>query len=178
MRHRPEVHRTPEKIIRTDMTWLRAALVFGTTMSKDPDQKVGACIVSPDNMKVSFGYNGFPMHVPDTKENWADKELKNAICQHAECNAVAKAPFDVSGATCYVTLKPCHRCLGILVNADIDRVIWLQNDDLPIDQHIWKYANMVAFELIRNSSGIECIAYRTTEVETQIARAILTGGTN
>lgn len=164
------------KRLRTDLAWLRAALAFGTTMSKDPETKVGACIVSPDDMRASFGYNGFPMGVPDTSENWVNKELKNAICQHAEINALTKALFSVDGATCYVTLKPCHVCLGQLVNARVDRVVWLQDGDMPIDQHTWSYANMEAFEYIRMSSGIQCIAYSTSIVEKKIVEWILDGG--
>lgn len=175
MRHRPLERETPEKTTRTDMAWLRAALAFGTTMSKDPETKVGACVVSPDNMRASFGYNGFPMGVPDTPESWADKELKNALVQHAELNALAKAPFSVEGATCYVTLKPCHHCLGALVNARVDRVAWLGPEPYVSMQNAthWKYFNEAAFELTRRSSGIQCVCYVVTGVETVIARAIL-----
>ena len=34
--------------------------------SKDPNTQVGACIVSPDNIIISTGYNGMPRAAPTT----------------------------------------------------------------------------------------------------------------
>lgn len=174
MLYRPVQEHTKDKEQKTDLAWLRAALAFGASMSKDPERQVGACVVSSDNMRASFGYNGFPMGVPDTDENWANKTLKNAMVQHAELNALAKAPFSTQGATCYVTLQPCSPCLGALVNAGVDRVCWLWKSG-EVDGPNWKYFNKDAFEIIRIASGIRCVAYPMTEVESAIEQAIWIG---
>ena len=41
--------------------------------SKDPNTQVGACIVSPDNIILSTGYNGFPAGCSDDEYPW-DRE--------------------------------------------------------------------------------------------------------
>jgi deoxycytidylate deaminase len=92
-------------------------------LSKDPDTKVGACVVSPDMRQFSLGYNGFPVGVEETSERWQRPE-KYLWVVHAEVNAVINAPFDTKGCSIYVTIQPCHICLGILKNAGIERIIY------------------------------------------------------
>ena len=89
-------------------------------LSKDPKNKVGCVIFSADGRRSSVGYNGFPAGV---EECWGDTE-KHEFVIHAEPNALLNAPFDVRGGTCYVTLEPCHKCLGFLINAGITRVVY------------------------------------------------------
>ena len=38
--------------------------------SKDPSTQVGACIVSPDNIIISTGYNGMPKGCSDDQCPW------------------------------------------------------------------------------------------------------------
>ena len=38
--------------------------------SKDPSTQVGACIVSPDNIIISTGYNGMPKGCSDDEFPW------------------------------------------------------------------------------------------------------------
>ena len=38
--------------------------------SKDPNTQVGACIVSPDNIIISTGYNGMPKGCSDDEYPW------------------------------------------------------------------------------------------------------------
>jgi len=95
-----------------------------STLSKDPSTKVGAVIVK-DNRQISTGYNGFPRGLTETDEKWNNKELKHEYVIHAELNAIINCPFDTKGSTLYCTHRPCHRCLGHIVNAGIERVVYL-----------------------------------------------------
>lgn len=92
--------------------------------SKDPNTKVGAVIVSPDNRELSFGYNGFARKLPETMELWNDREIKLKLVVHAEMNAVFNCPFDSTGCKIYVTHQPCSRCLIHLINAGISEVYY------------------------------------------------------
>ena len=61
--------------------------------SKDPNTQVGACIVSPDNIIISTGYNGMPKGCSDDEYPW-DREgsaTKYPYVVHAELNAVLNA---------------------------------------------------------------------------------------
>jgi len=138
---------------KIDIAWLNTAMVFGLGMSKDPECKLGACVVDAHGRMVSFGYNGLPSGVPDTEDVWGNKQIKNAIVKHAEENAISQAPFDTHGSTIYVTRKPCHHCLGTIVNAGCTRLVYMH---YPQD---WKYANDEAFELIRQSSELQVHIY-------------------
>lgn len=133
---------------RIDVAWLHTAMVFGLGMSKDPECKLGACVVHVNGRMVSFGYNGLPSGVPDTEDVWGDKQVKNAIVKHAEENAISQAPFDTHGSTIYVPRKPCHHCLGTIVNAGCRRLVYMH------DPRAWKYEDQDAFELIRQSSDM------------------------
>lgn len=96
----------------------RAAL-----MSKDPDRKVGAVLVTPDRRQFSMGYNGFPAGVEDSLANLYDKEFKLANMVHAEENCLYQAPFYAGGCTVYVTRFPCENCTEQLLACEIKRVV-------------------------------------------------------
>ena len=93
------------------------------SMSKDPDRKVGALLVTPDRRQVSPGYNGFPPEVPDLPSLLADKEFKLANMVHAEDNCLRQAPFPTEGCTVYVTRFPCLGCATKLRDRGIRRVV-------------------------------------------------------
>ncbi len=104
--------------------------------SKDPTQKVGAVLVSPDKRQVSWGYNGFPAAIADTHERLEDKTFKNLYMLHAELNAILNAKKDLQGWTLYVTKFPCASCAKAIIQAGIARVVaqkvyddssWLQD---------------------------------------------------
>jgi dCMP deaminase len=105
-----------------DDVWMKVAESI-SELSKDPTTKVGACCVSADNRRISPGYNGMPVGLEETDELW-ERPNKYEYVVHAEVNAVLNSPFDTQGATVYVTLEPCHSCLGKLRNAGVARVVW------------------------------------------------------
>ena len=93
--------------------------------SNDSTLKVGAVIVTSDNETVlSLGYNG------DEKggDNKRDSSLpgqSNFI--HAEVNAICKMNYsDPRPRKIYLTHSPCVVCSRLIVNAKIEKVIYLE----------------------------------------------------
>jgi len=106
-----------------DIRFLRLAYREVAQWSKDPDEKVGCVVVSPDRRQVTFGYNGFPIGVADSRERLDDKETKNQLSVHAELNAILNARRDLTGWTLYVTKAPCVDCAIAIIQAGITRVV-------------------------------------------------------
>lgn len=82
--------------------------------SKDPNTRVGACIVNPQKRVVGLGYNGFPYGCEDDEFPWErDGEFldtKYPYVVHAELNAILNSIQDLHGCTLYVSLFPCNEC--------------------------------------------------------------------
>lgn len=91
--------------------------------SKDPDEGVGALLISPDKRQVSWGYNGFPRGIEDTPERLNNKELKNMLTIHAEKNAIFNAVVDLTDWTLYSTKFPCSGCANAIIQKQIRRVV-------------------------------------------------------
>jgi dCMP deaminase len=59
--------------------------------SKDPSTKVGAVIVTPENVIVRVGYNGFAQRMPDAEHHYKDREVKYSRIVYFETNAIVLA---------------------------------------------------------------------------------------
>jgi len=100
--------------------------------SKDPNTKVGACIVGNDNRVVSIGYNGMPRLLDECQLSWNKGEGLDSkylyVC-HAELNAIlnVRSGTSLNGCKCYVTLFPCNECAKALIQSGITEVIYLDN---------------------------------------------------
>ena len=96
--------------------------------SKDPSTQVGACIVK-DHKILSLGYNGLPTGCDDNQFPW-DREgdflnVKYTYVCHAELNCILNSHGkDLTGATLYVTLFPCHECTKAIIQAGIKEVVY------------------------------------------------------
>ena len=101
--------------------------------SKDPSTQVGACIVSPDNIIISTGYNGMPKGCSDDEFPWqrtgADEiETKYPYVVHAELNAILNSNGrDLRGSRIYVALFPCNECAKAIIQSGIKEVIYLSD---------------------------------------------------
>ena len=104
---------------RTDyISWdeyFMGVALLASMRSKDPSTQVGACIVGPDNIILSTGYNGFPRGCSDDEFPWAregaETETKYPFVVHAELNAILNAGGkSLRGARIYVALFPCNEC--------------------------------------------------------------------
>ena len=104
--------------------------------SKDPNTQVGACIVSPDNIIISTGYNGMPKGCSDDEYSWAREgsETKYPYVVHAELNAILNANGrDLRGSRLYVALFPCNECAKAIIQSGVKEVIYLSDAGLQAD---------------------------------------------
>ena len=102
---------------------------FVSEWSKDTSTKVGAVIVTPENVVASIGYNGFAQAMPDVQSHYANREEKYSRIVHSETNAIVLARKDVRDHTMYVTLPPCDRCAVTIIQAGITRVVCIEATD-------------------------------------------------
>ena len=101
--------------------------------SKDPSTQVGACIVSPENIIISTGYNGMPKGCSDDEFPWErsgedENETKYPFVVHAELNAILNAHGrDLRGSRLYVARFPCNECAKAIIQCGIKEVIYLSD---------------------------------------------------
>lgn len=101
--------------------------------SKDPNTKVGACIVDENNKVVSIGYNGMPCGCDESKLSWnkgTGLDSKYLYVCHAEFNAILNTRNGTSalrGCTLYVTLFPCNECTKAIIQTGIKEVVYISN---------------------------------------------------
>ena len=98
--------------------------------SKDPSTQVGACIVSPDNIIISTGYNGMPKGCSDDEFPWdrEGEETKYPYVVHAELNAILNASgLDLRGSRLFVALFPCNECAKAIIQSGVKEVIYLSD---------------------------------------------------
>lgn len=117
-------------VISWDEFFMRVAAA-AAMRSKDPNTQVGACLASTDHRILSVGYNGTPQGIDDDEFPWdtTDDPLldKHNYVIHAEANSILNfrgSLKELEGATCYVTLFPCHECAKTLVQAGIGEVVY------------------------------------------------------
>lgn len=104
------------------------------------------CVISRDGRTLSTGYNGAPSGMdhchhectcegvvvePEDETHYtgcpADQPCTNVV--HAEAAALAFAArygVGTDGATIHTTRVPCTPCAGLIINAGIIRVVWLE----------------------------------------------------
>ena len=104
--------------------------LLASCRSKDPNTQVGACIVSPENIILSTGYNGFPVGCSDDEYPWEreGEHTKYPYVVHAELNAILNASGkSLRGARIYVDLFPCNECAKAIIQSGIREVIYLSD---------------------------------------------------
>lgn len=94
-----------------------------SSWSKDPNEKVGCLLVSPDKNRFSLGFNGFPRKIVDSEMRLLDRDCKNKLSVHAELNAILNSRTDLTGWSLYVTKAPCTPCALAIIQAGIVRVV-------------------------------------------------------
>lgn len=141
-----------EKRVKWDRRYLALASQVAE-WSKDPSTKVGAVIVSPDNMVVSLGYNGFPRGVNDDPARYLDRPEKYKRVVHAEANAILSAERGPHGCTLYSSLLTCNECAKLVIQSGIRRVVAPKPDITR-----WSNAHEVALEMYQEA-GVEVTLY-------------------
>jgi len=129
--------------------------------SFDPSSRCGCILVSSDNRVLSTGYNGPIQGSIDAKIPLTRPE-KYCHMLHGEENALlaySGSQQDIKGGTAYVTGRPCHRCLRMLLQKGIERIVYSNaNVTKVVDQ-----ADIDAQEIMINEC--ECESPRVDIVE-------------
>lgn len=112
------------KKLRYDKAYLRMAKTWGE-LSHCNRKQVGALIVR-DGMIISDGYNGTPAGFDNCCED--ENGDTHWYVLHAEANAilkVARSANNCRGATLYLTLSPCKECSKLVLQAGIERLVYV-----------------------------------------------------
>ena len=130
--------------------------ILSSKRSKDPNTKVGACIVSMDKKVLSVGYNGMPIGIDDKKIPWGregeELDTKYPYVCHAELNAILNSDRNLHNSRIYVTLFPCNECAKALIQAGIKEVVYL--DDKYRDTN-----SGIASRRLLDMAGVKIIKY-------------------
>ena len=123
-------------MIKSNISWdeyFMGIALLSAMRSKDPNTKVGACIVDSDKKVVSIGYNGMPSGCDESQLSWNKGEGLDSkylyVC-HAEFNAILNTRNGTSalkGCTLYVTLFPCNECTKAIIQTGIKEVVYVSN---------------------------------------------------
>ncbi len=154
--------------MKSNISWdeyFMGIAVLSAMRSKDPNTKVGACIVDAEHKVVSIGYNGMPAGLPEEELSWNKGEGLDSkylyVC-HAEFNAIlnTRNGSSVKGGTLYVTLFPCNECAKACIQTGIKEIVYVEN----------KYADTIGVQAslkMLNLAGVKIRQYigRLPEIE-------------
>ena len=97
-----------------DDVWMGEALELARTAAAEQEIPVGAVIVR-DQKIIGRGYNQ-PIKSNDPSAHAEMVAIRDA------CSALAN--YRIPNTTLYVTIEPCTMCLGAIVHARIDQVVF------------------------------------------------------
>lgn len=146
--------------ISWDEYFMGVAILSGKR-SKDPNTKVGACIVTEEKRIVGVGYNGFPTGCSDENFSWEREgeylDTKYPYVCHAELNAILNSIKSTKNCTIYVGLFPCNECAKAIIQSGIKEIVYLSDKYEGTDTDI-------ASKKMLDASGIK---YRKMECKEQ-----------
>ena len=130
--------------------------------SKDPSTQVGACIVSPEDIIISTGYNGMPKGCSDDEFPWAreGEDTKYPYVVHAELNAILNANGrDLRGSRVYVALFPCNECAKAIIQSGVKEVVYLSDkyDGTPENRASKRMLNAAGVKYTRLKAATKSI---------------------
>jgi len=156
---------------KKEVYYLSIAYVIAQA-SFDPSSKCGSVIVSKDGRILSTGYNGPIKHSKD-EEIPLTRPEKYCHFIHGEENAIlaySGSYQDIAGATIYVTGRPCHRCLRMIIQKGITRIIYGQNRTKVVDKAdmeaqsiMLKHHPEIEITEIINMSDIQLLLNKTSQ---------------
>lgn len=150
-----------QEVNNWDKFWLDLALTV-STKSKDRSIKLGCVIVSPDNRRISIGWNGFPRGINDAEDYYHTRPTKYQVTAHAEQNALDNSNCDTTGWTLYLSvpaLAPCTNCTRSIIQKGIKRLVMPAGDFAGKGEH-WKSDCELAAILLKEA-GVEVSYYHT-----------------
>lgn len=121
---------TSDKIQKDRISWEEYFIRItkaAAERSTCPRGTVGALIVK-DNQIVGTGYNGAPKDMPHCTDVGCALDESNHCHRsvHAEINAIIQAGKESKGATLYCTHRPCINCSKAIIQAGIDKVVYIK----------------------------------------------------
>jgi len=132
--------------------------VLTSLRSKDPNTKVGACIVSKNNIIQGLGYNGFPRGCDESNFSWEKCgeyiDTKYPYVVHAEANAILNSnSSNLVGSTLYSVLFPCNECAKLIIQSGINKIVYCSDkySTIPIFLAARKMFNVANIELVQMS---------------------------
>lgn len=138
--------------------------------SKDPQTRVGACIVNTDQRIVGIGYNGLPRGCSDTEFPWERDgeflETKYPYVVHAEQNAILNSTTPLKNCRLYVSLFPCHECAKYIIQAGITEVIYIS------DKYTHTPSTMASKKMFR-AAGVSYRQMNPIHLNVQIGNKII-----
>lgn len=106
-------------------------------------RQVGA-VITRDRQIVSTGYNGSPSGTRHCLDIGCLRDMlgipsgeRHEMCRgsHAESNAIAQAArmgISTNGTTIYCTHEPCSFCTKVILNAGVERVVFVHSYPDPL----------------------------------------------
>ncbi|MGC9456035.1 MAG: tRNA adenosine(34) deaminase TadA [Halothiobacillaceae bacterium] len=98
-----------------DQDWMAQALDLARQAASDGEVPVGAVVVDSEGRLIGTGRNG-PISTSDPTAHAEILALRSA--------AEAIGNYRLGGCTLYVTLEPCAMCVGAMVHARIQRLVF------------------------------------------------------
>ncbi len=133
-----ETYEKPPERQSLDENWMDVARVV-SNRSTCIRKKHGAVIVKNKEI-ISTGYNGAPRGWKHCIEVGCQREElevpsghRYELCRgvHAEMNAIIQGEKEeMEGATIYITGYPCSICEKLIVNAQIEKVKYLEGEEI------------------------------------------------
>ncbi|MCX8034601.1 MAG: cytidine/deoxycytidylate deaminase family protein [Thermodesulfovibrio sp.] len=114
---------------------------------------VGAILVK-DKRILATGYNGAPSNIRHCLDVGCIRERKNIpsgerheLCRgiHAEQNLIIQAAYHgvpISNSILYCTNFPCSICAKMIINAGIERIVYLDGYPDSLSEELIKEANI------------------------------------
>ena len=104
--------------MNNDERWMQIAIHEAINAEKEGEVPVGAVLVK-DNLLIAKGHN--------------QPISKNDATAHAEVQLIRAAGiinknYRLTGTSLYVTLEPCAMCLGAIMHARIERIVFGAHD--------------------------------------------------
>lgn len=135
--------------------------------SIDPSTKCGAVLVSKDYKVLSTGYNG-PLKGSNDDLVPLERPAKYAHLLHAEENCILAyngCAQDLIGSIMYVTGKPCHKCLRMIIQKGIRNIVYTDGNQAIMQDEAEKaivdlmlsYSPPVTIRVVDNSSQIHAL---------------------
>ncbi|MFV0437515.1 MAG: tRNA adenosine(34) deaminase TadA [Desulfopila sp.] len=98
----------------TDEKWMRMALRAAKAAATQGEVPVGAILVQQDSLLAAAGNQPITQHDPT-----AHAEIRVLRSGARRCQN-----YRLPGTTLYVTLEPCLMCIGAIIHARVERLVY------------------------------------------------------